>query len=116
MAVQTITYIKGKFVTGAIPTQADFTDLVDTVIALAQCKTATFTIALAPTGPTQKPTGATLQDDMLANKTILDVMTINNLPLQWRAAGVTYNSSTGTFDFTATGALYAGDVITISYI
>lgn len=112
MAVQTIPYIKGRFTTGAVPSEQDFTDLVDTVVAVAQTKTATYIFKDAPTG-NQVPSGNTFLFAPGVN--VLDVMTRNNIPLQWAQAGVTYNINTGIIDFTAIGGMQDGDILSISY-
>lgn len=77
----------------------------------------TFTIG---SGGGQKPAGNTLQDAVFVGKTIGDIMVLNNIALQWAIAGVpisgvgvTFNSGTGTFDFTGYGGLVSGTIITI---
>jgi len=126
MAVQTRDTLKSYFQTGDIPTQSQFGDLIDTIVIgtdITVAKTIqdkTWTIKTLPSGnpaDMQKPEGNTLQDGSLQNVTPLGVIFIDNLPLQWVAAGVIFNSSSGKFDFTSStyGALKNNSVITIQY-
>jgi len=65
----------------------------------------------------QKPVGNTLQDNSLIGVAPLNVMTISDVSYQWKAGGVTFDGTTGTFDFSASthGALADSEVITVQY-
>jgi len=88
------------------------------ILSLAQTKNKTWLIKDTPSGnpvDMQQQSGNSLNNTSIHNVTPLDVMIRNNVPLQWKAAGITYNHSSG-FDFTAIGGLQDGDVITVAFI
>lgn len=63
----------------------------------------------------EKPVGNTLQDNELIGKTPWPFIIVDNQPLQWAESGITFNSTTGTFDFSAYNPLVDGQTINVPY-
>lgn len=114
MAIRTLSYIKSRFATGAIPTEADFADQCDTLIALSQAKVMSFAIKTSPAGANQKPVGSTIQDDALIGKTLLDVQIINGIGTANSIANISLNSTTGTLSYGY--VLSDGDIVIVFYV
>ncbi len=60
--------------------------------------------------------GATITDPLLIGATLWPIMVFAGTNLEWGAAGVTFNSATGTLDFTAIGGVNDTMIITVSYL